>query len=144
MALLLPNNKYLKIININGEYVIYENAENRNTNKTAPKPAEVLKKYSDIITKMLSDRERQYYDPNFITEIQTWIDEATLYKKSATNGDTSTEFPLMKKYIKNIKKTIPVIVSVGKFRFEAESIKEIYEKIKQYEIFGTTEEVKDV
>jgi hypothetical protein len=70
MALLLPNNKYLKIINTNGEYVIYESAENRNTNKTAPKPADVLKKYSDIINKMMSDKERQYYDPDFITEIQ--------------------------------------------------------------------------
>jgi hypothetical protein len=72
------------------------------------------------------------------------MDEASLYKRSINRGDTSAEFPLMKKYVKNIKKTIPRIISIGRFAFKETSIKEIYEKIKQFEIFGTAEEVKDV
>lgn len=144
MALLLPNNRYLKILNINGEYIVYDSIENRNNTKSAPKTVEVLEKYSNIINSLLQDRERQYYDPDFVSEIQAWTDEVALYKKSIATGDTTIRFPLMKKYIKNINKTIPKIVETGQFFIQAESIKEIYEKIKQYEIFGTAEEVKDI
>lgn len=143
MALLLTNNRYLKI-NINGEYTIYESEENRNNIKNSVSVYSILNKYTEVIANLLQDIERRYYDPTFEIEIQKWVDEVALYKSCVYSGDTTKKFPLMKKYFKDINKTIPKIIAQGKLGIKANSLEEMYQKVKNLEIFGSIEEVKDI
>ena len=141
MALLIKNKYYLKI-NTNGEYLIYESEKNRVTVKNSVNFITVLKKYSEIIYTMLNDVERRYYDPSFSEEIQSWVDESVLYRTCIDNGDTTKKFPLMKKYFKDINNTIPKIVRAGKLGIKANSLEEMYTKIKQLKIFGNEDEIE--
>lgn len=143
MALLIKDKYYLKI-NINGEYLLYESEKNRNAVKNATSFITILKKYSEIIRTMLSDTERRYYDPSFSIEIQDWIDESNLYRACLDNGDTTKKFPLMKKYFKDINNSIPKIIQCGKLGIKANSLEEMYNKIKQFKIFGNEDEVRDI
>jgi hypothetical protein len=143
MALLLPDNKYVKF-NLDGSYVIYQSVENRLVNKESTTFDAVLKKYAAILEKMFSNQERRYYDPEFPKEVQAWVDEASKYKACVYDGNTSEDFPLIKKYIKDVKNTIPVIIGRGQFYTTASTLEELYEEMKHREIFGKIDEVKDI
>ena len=143
MALLLPNNQYVKF-NLDGSYVIYETADIRLKNKKACSISSVIAKYSEILQKLFQDHEQMYYDPNYPKEIQNWVDEAALYKASVHEGNLKVKLPLIKKYIKNVNDTIPRIVSRGRLRVTATTIEGIYKEIKQRQVFGTIDEVKDI
>ena len=140
MALKLTNNQYVKL-NIDGSYIIYENDSARTTEKTSTNVKTVILKYQEIINKLKSDQERCYYDPSFLNEIQKWEDEYDRYIKAYINKDLTQKFPLIKKHIKDINQTIPKIIQRGVIGVSANSVEEVYNKIKRYKIFGETEDV---
>lgn len=143
MALLLPDNRYIKF-NLDGSYVIYQSAEGRLLNKEATTFDAVLKKYSAILKKLFANQERRYYDPSFPDEIKAWVAEAIKYKACVYEGNTTEDFPLIQKYIKDVKNTIPVIVGRGQFYTTANTLEELYKEMKNKEIFGKIDEVKDI
>lgn len=143
MALLIPNNRYVKL-SLDGSYIIYESAERRLLNKEAPTIKTVLAKYSEILQKLFNDKEQMYYNPQYIKEIQKWVDESSNYKKSIHEGNTAVKLPLIKKYIKDVNNTIPRIVAAGQIKVSATTLEGVYEEIKAREIFGKKDEVKDI
>jgi len=49
----------------------------------------------------------------------------------------------MEQLIPEINLSIPEIVEQGNIGLEAETVDEIYAKIKKYDIFGTSDQIKD-
>ena len=139
----LKTNNYI-IIRIDGTYIIYSDEKNRKAIKKATPPYKVVQKYNEIITQLLNDKERHYYDPGFHTELESWIKEKDSFCDAYTNQDNSQNFPLIKQYIKDIGKGIPKIIHKGKIGFRGakiETVEDAYNYIKQHKIFGETEDI---
>ena len=131
----LVNKDYYIRVTIEGSYYIYKNKKERLLEKKAPAREDVLKKYSDILKELQSDVEATYYLGN--TElIEQWKREFEAY----VNYNRSNKFPLMKKYIKDVVKTLPEIVNSGKITVKGNTLEEVYEYVKKYKIFGDTED----
>jgi len=148
MALLLQNKTYLKVYK-NGAFEIYKTKASRNRFKKATSPQEVIDKYNEILNSFMNNvsREQAYYDPNaFSDDAIAWQDEAYRYYKNLTNYNTAEEYPLMSQYIQDVKDTIPELVESGEIWVPdtCKNVKDVYEYIKEYEMFGPTTEVKDV
>lgn len=144
MALLLPNNTYFKI-ELDGSYKIYKNKTARNKAKKDDILKEIANKYNEIILQLSTD-EYQYYVPNAATELRLWELEFKQFYLSLNSYKNPAEFVLIKQFYPNIDKLIPEIVETGKFGWAVQykSLEEIYNKIKELEIFGKASEIKDI
>ena len=142
MALKLKNKQYIKV-DANGNYTIYASEQARTAEKSLNglTPDDIIKKYIKIIESMKLDEERWYYDPSFSAEISQWEEELRRYTDNLSTGTTGQEYPLMKKYINKIDRTIPQIVARGTFNINANSAKEVYEIIKKYKIWAGAKDV---
>jgi hypothetical protein len=67
-------------------------------------------------------------------------EEHKKYLRNYTNKITTDKYPLMKKYFKDVDKSIPKIVSKGRIGVFGETLEEVYEFIKKYKFFGETED----
>lgn len=145
MALLLPDNTYLKL-ELNGDYIIYKNRAARNAaKKTSPKT--VIAKYVEIIEQVSAEStaEANYYDSSYNKIVLDWLAEFTRYKNNLQKGITTEHFPLMSQYIKTVDKSIPVIIRKGHIRIpETDSLEEVYNFIKKCEVFGKLDEIEDI
>lgn len=140
MALKLKNDRYLKLL-ITGEYFIYESEQNRDAEKKVISSEKVLQKYSKIIQELKQNKEQYYYDPEYRKLVANWETEALTYSYNALYFNTSGKYPLMKKHIKNIEKSIPKILFKGTIQVKGDTLEEVYAFVKKYKIFGETEDI---
>lgn len=63
------NGQYIKI-NLDGTYRIYKSSKERAREKSAPPAKKIIFKYKSLILELLQDKERCYYDPDFVVIIQ--------------------------------------------------------------------------
>lgn len=64
MALLNSDGKYIKIIDTEGNFEVYETAESREVNKVAPDPEDILAKYDELILEAQNSYEKYLIDNN--------------------------------------------------------------------------------
>jgi hypothetical protein len=72
-----------------------------------------------------------------------WDAELLKYTYNYSIYNTTEKYPLIKKYIKDIEKTIPKIVIRGAIGIKANSLEELYQKVKVMNIFGDSNSIKD-
>ena len=136
MALKLTNSNYYIKIDLQGNFKIYKTAKDRLSEKNAPQFEDIILKYATIIHQLRQDKERLYYDPNFIKLIRAWEEEAELYSLNHFQGIHSTEFPLMAEYIPNIAKSLPRIIHTGSLGVLGNTVEEVYEYVKRVGYFN--------
>lgn len=144
MALLIKDS-YIKL-DIDGTYTIYKTKAARNRIKKTTNFEDVINKYYEILDK-LTLPEYIYYNQNAYKEIAIWKAEFNYYYYNLTNSIYGAKYPLMEKYIPDIAKTIPEIISTGKLGYLAarvNTLEELYKLVKEKEIFGPKEETKDI
>lgn len=138
MALKLKNNRYLKI-DLKGNYIVYEDINARKLEQKHTSPEEINAKYWELLEEYGS-AEIQYYDPEAAEMFIAIEEEHKKYLRNYTNKITTDKYPLMKKYFKDVDKSIPKIVSKGRIGVFGETLEEVYEFIKKYKFFGETED----
>ena len=69
-----------------------------------------------------------------------WEAEYEQYLLMHRYGQKSKTFPLIKKYIKDIEKTLPEIVCRGQIGVTGKTLQEIYEEVKRLGLFGQVED----
>ena len=141
MALLLPDSTYVKV-DIDGSFLVYKNRTARNREKKAPNPKEIIAKYEEIIFEFSSDEYIRYHEQT--GQEALWRKEYTQYCLDLRFLRTGNEYPLMAQYYPDVAKTIPVVVNSGTLGLQAETVEELYNKIKDAEIFGAADTIKDV
>jgi hypothetical protein len=135
MALKLSDSNYYIKIDLHGNFKIYKTMKDRALEKKAPKFEDISLKYTSIIKSFRQDRERRYYDPNFVKTLLAWEKEAELYSSSYIRGLHVNNFPLMSKYIPNIAQSLPNIISIGHIWVKGETLAEVYEYVKKVGYF---------
>lgn len=133
-------NQYLKL-ELDGSYTLYETEAARKTEKKVTPWRQVLEKYSQILWDLDWDIERRYYDPSYFVEYKAWKEEYLKYRQDIRTQTIGNKYPLMKKYIKDIEKTIPRIVSTGRLAVKGETLEEVYNSAKRYGYFGEVEDI---
>lgn len=143
MALQLKDKTYLKI-DTEGNYIIYKNKTARNKEKKISSQ-EIINKYKKILENYHLDAELVYYAPDIIKEYMDWKSEYDNYLTALQYRDFKFEFPLISNYFSNVKDSLPIIIEHGTIGVpKNKSIEEIYTYIKQQEIFGSMDEIKDI
>ena len=142
MALILKNKQYIKI-NLNGYYTIYKSKKYRIIDKTNPIYKKILQKYQQIIGEYQSAEYQRYHEQSI--PLTAWIAERDNYCHAINAGLTKGDFPLMAKYFPEVNKSLPGIVETGFLGFicRKATLAEAYIAVKNYEIFGPKEEIKD-
>lgn len=142
MALKLTKNNYYIKIDLQGNFKIYKTDKDRLAEKRAPLFEEICSKYSSIINSLWRDSERFYYDPTYPELVAAWEAEANLYYQSHTQGisQSTTKFPLISQYIKNIGKSLPEIINTGRIWVKGETLAEVYEYVKEVGYFDGVED----
>lgn len=135
MGLLKLKNNYYIRLTLDGTYYVYKSKKERDIEKKATHPEVIKQKYSEIIHELKQDAEGLYY-LGTSQLLQDWQQEFQAY----LNKDTSHKFPLMKAYIKDVAKTIRSFVDAGKIRVQGNTLREVYDYVKQYKVFGETED----
>lgn len=138
MALKLMNDRYL-IIDLQGNYVIYESDNARKLEKKSSSVKEINTKYWELLEEYGSE-ERQYYDPDASKMFIALEEEHKRYLQNYAAKITTEKYPLMKKHIKDVDKSIPKIVTKGRIGVKGETLEEVYEFVKRYKFFGDTED----
>ena len=142
MALQLKNKTYLKI-DADGNYSIYKNKTARNKEKKLSS-AEVIAKYREILNGYTLDAEAVYYAPDIVNKYIAWKEEYNNYLTALQYQNLNYSFPLISQYFSNVKDSLPQIISRGQLGVpQNKTTKEVYEFIKQHELFGSKDEVKD-
>ena len=140
MALLIKDNYYFKI-NLDGSYFIYKNKTARNKEKKAPKPEVIIAKYKEIIAEITSIEYQRYHEKT--GDEQAWIEECQKYCLNLQNHKGGEKYPLMEQYFADVANSIPEIVSRGTIGIQAKTLKELYNYLKQKNIFGEENTTKD-
>jgi hypothetical protein len=143
MALkILDTNQYLKI-DLFGNFWVYDSQAIREAEKKAAKFEEVKAAYQKIIKDFHQDKERFYYDATFYKKVLAWEAEYTKYLDSRflpSHFRLKLDFPLMAKYIPNIKDSVATIQNSGSINITGDTLEEVYTKVKNSNIFGATED----
>jgi hypothetical protein len=140
MALKQLSTGYYIKIDLEGNVKMYETPESRALEKTAPTFEIVKAKYLTILNTFFSNKERLYYDPDFNQQFIEWQSEYNCYLRSYFRGLQGNEFPLISKYIANVKDSLPRLIHTGKIRVDGTTLNEVYEYIKKWEFFGEVED----
>ena len=141
MALLIKkNNNYIRL-ELDGTYYIYASSKDRTAEKKATTPREVNNKYWNLLTKLSLDKEALHYVPNARKYLEDLEAEHKRYCQNCGKKITTEHYPLMKKYIKDVDKTIPNIIDSGRIGVQGETLEDVYNFIKKYKVFGETEDI---
>lgn len=142
MALILPNNMYLKI-DLQGNYVLYKNKTARTREKKSTSSKTILAKYREILAEFNTLEYQRYHEKTGIEKL--WYLEYKKYCDNLYAGNAKEDYPLMKEYFADVNKTIPEIITKGTLgiAYYAESLEALYQLIKKCEIFGKAEDIKD-
>lgn len=142
MALIDKDNHYI-ILKENGEFIIYKNKEARDIEKTATKYEEVLNKYDELINDI--DEEYLHYcttkqAEEYNNNINKIITERDLYISDYNNLNYNNNYPIISKYIKDVKNSLKQVICQGSLCLNGKSAKECYVYAKENKIW---EDVKD-
>lgn len=140
MALLTTNNCYIKL-NIDGNYSIYKTKADRSAELKKTNSEAIIKKYEQLLNEATPTEERGYYVPNAYDNYNKINEEFHRYLYNLSINNVTDTYPIMHEYYKTVEKTIPEIVATGKLPFKANTLEELYNKIKQYKVFGETEDI---
>jgi len=132
MGLILKDNKYLKI-DIYGNYIIYKNKTSRVKEKQATNPELILKKYDEIINETSSWEYVRYHEKTGLEK--QWIIEYNEYHYNLINHIMGGKYPLMAEYFPDIEDTISEIITRGQLPLRTKTLKEMYNKIKDLNLF---------
>jgi hypothetical protein len=135
----VDKNEYIKI-SLDGTFKIYKAAKERTQEKKAPTFEEIRDKYQEVLTNMRNDHERLYYDPTFRPLLDQWEMEYEKYLQMHLQGKRCKDFPLMTKYIPNIKDSLPELLCEGQLGVSGNTLAEVYESVKHYGYFGEVED----
>lgn len=145
MALLLANKTYIKF-DADGTATFYKSKEARKRTKSTTSSKDIIAKYNEILTE-LNDDELLYYSPEDRKKFESWLTEAKEYKKNLAVYNINGHYPLMAQYFEDVDQSIPEIICEVRYLNLAEeanySVKAIYAKAKEHEIFGKADEVED-
>ena len=133
------NNRYIKIA-LDGTYIIYESEKARIDEKKVTSATKINQKYYELIKTLRANSEQLYYDPaakQFVDELEI---EHKRYCQNYQAKITSEKYPLMKKYIKDVDKSIPKVITKGKLGVIGNTLEEVYNFVKRCKIFGETED----
>ena len=133
------NNHYIKI-DLDGKYTIYESEKARLDEKKATPATKINQKYYEVIKTLNANSEQLYYDPTANQVIEKLEIEHKRYCQNYQAKITSEKYPLMKKYIKDVDKSIPKVVASGKIGVVGSTLEEVYNFVKKCKIFGETED----
>ena len=135
----VDTNQYIKI-ELDGSFAIYSLSKERLQEKKATAFEKVVQFYQTTIASLWKNKERIYYDASFKPLVLAWEAEYEQYLLMHRYGQKSKNFPLIKKYIKDIEKTLPEIVCRGQIGVTGTTLQEIYEEVKRLGLFGQVED----
>ena len=140
MALKQKSSNYYIKIALDGNYTIYDSEKARLDEKKVTPAIKVNQKYYELIKTLSANSEQLYYDPSakqFVEELEM---EHKRYCQNYQAKITSEKYPLMKKYIKDVDKSIPKVITKGKLGVIGSTLEEVYDFVKRCKIFGETED----
>lgn len=140
MALLIKKNNHYIRIELDGTYYVYECNKDRITEKKVTSPREVSNKYWELLVALSLDKEALHYDPSAVKYLEDLEAEHKRYCQNYGKKITTEKYPLMKKYIKDVDKSIPNIIDSGRIGVKGETLEEVYDFVKRCKIFGETED----
>lgn len=140
MALIIKSNSYYLKLEIDGTYYIYASNKARDTEKKVTPPAIISAKYWELLNKLSQNREALHYDPTAQEYLRALEVEHKRYCQNCGKKITTETYPLMKKYIKDVDKSIPNIIDSGRIGVKGETLEEVYNFVKRCKIFGETED----
>lgn len=141
MALLKTTSKQYIKVELDGHFVIYASEQERLLEKNATPFTKVVQKYESKIKELSKNKERLYYDPKYFELVTAWKQEFETYMIAYRKKDYTKNFPLMKKYIKDISNTIPKIVNRGRIGVRGQTLGEVYIFVKAIKIFSDVEDI---
>ena len=144
MALLLSDKSYLKIDSA-GNFSIYKNKTARAKEKKLDSQP-IIEKYKQLINENEVSSELLYYKEDAAEEYLKILAESNKYLHALQYGLTDEEFPIMSKFFPNINDSLPKIIFSGQIGLPRKNMttEEVYEFIKECELFGNRNEVKDI
>ncbi len=145
MALLLKDKTYLKF-ETDGTFYIYKNKAARNRIKKATSYKVVLAKYEEILLSF-SNGILLYYSPEDRLNVKNWAAELNKYRQDLSTHNITGHYPLMQQYIEDVDNTIPEIIYSARYpKLAADGeylLKNIYKLVKERNLFGKQEDIKD-
>jgi hypothetical protein len=135
----LDTNHYIKL-DLNGNFKVYKSSRERSQEKKAPTFEKVVTLYRTILVNLKANKERLYYDADFAILVSEWEKEYETYLRAHQYGQKHKNFPLIKKYIKDIEKTLPEIVCTGQIGVDNLTLEEVYKEVKRRGLFGKVED----
>lgn len=133
------NNHYIKIA-LDGKYTIYESEKARLDEKKVTPATKINQKYYELIATLMTNSEQLYYDPAAKQLVKDLEIEHKRYCQNYHAKITSEKYPLMKKYIKDVDKSIPKVITSGRLGVVGNTLEEVYNFVKRCKIFGETED----
>ena len=139
MALKTKENNYIKI-ELTGHYKIYNTSLARKLEKNKKSSTDIIAKYEELIYLLDVDAERRYYDPSYFDEYNTLIDEYHRYLKDTRDNIIGNKYPIIKKYFREVEKSILGVIESGRIRVKGDTLTEVYAYVKANQYFGETED----
>lgn len=137
MALINSQNRYIRILP-DGTFMIYASEADRLREKNATKAEIIIASYDNLITALLADEERQYYDTeSWDTEYSGLCNERLRYIYDLQNHILGNSYPLMAQHFPDIADSIPAIIESGSLVIGADNL---YPLAKDRGYFGETED----
>ena len=137
MALINEKQKYIRLLP-DGTYHIYPSEADRIREKNATKSEVILAAYDNMITCLLADEERQYYDTKaWDAEYSGICSERLRYLYDLQNHIRGNSYPLIAQYFPDVADSIAVIIESGNLMINADNL---YPLAKERCYFGQTED----
>lgn len=148
MALLRANGHYITI-DIDGNVTVYLNSIERNKCKKSVNYSTIINLFETDILQLWTNTERHYYDPAWRTELIKLNTELSNYTNTTGNKLSTINFEVFNKLhpelAQKIINTKPVIITKFKLNgLAADTLEEVYENAKKFEVFGPRESLEDV
>lgn len=144
MAFINKDNRYIKVLE-DGSYFVYSSKEAREREKEATSSSIIIKKYNELIQKLLANKKKREKNPDsWIKEYTDLTNEYMLYNNSLNNFKYNPDslYPIMAKYYPDVADSIPDIIEAGMtiVSGDSNSIEDTYNIFKERGRFGETED----
>ena len=140
MALKTKKNNYYIKIDLEGYYKIYSSPLARKLEKNKKASTNIIAKYEELLYFLDLDAERRYYDPSYFIEYRNLKEEYSKYLSDLKTNTIGNKYPIIKKYFKEVEKSISGVIEAGRIRVKGNNLKEVYAYVKTKQYFGETED----